>query len=250
MTADPYQIVADAFCPHCGVKGRMVAETSTVYFYDDSADNELRTCVECGGLHVVDIDPEARAASVDWLKDARIQFGRLIEGRPYEPPPPPPVDPNRKSLDEVLKRYYATVTCTSPGYNAVVDLNKTPWTWNGVPIVEDKNVPSATLGYTISGIAEWLPAKSHPVGCGWPGAGCDCEKDIALDKDGNVTSTSVLTLKNPADVDRFNFHGPVKVPLPAEWEDRIVDGAMQRALRVTAVDPVSGTITVESVEDE
>jgi hypothetical protein len=104
MTHDPYRLCPDAFCPACGMKGRLVEQQ-----YDEECDcamtrGHLRTCVECGHAH-------ERPFEADTLKAMRIQFGRLIEGRPYEPPAPPKPDPNRKPLDlsaydSVLRHYY------------------------------------------------------------------------------------------------------------------------------------------------
>ena len=130
MTHDPYKLCSDVTCPHCGVKGRLVSEQETRYFDDESEDFELLTCVECGGLH------ESHGFSGDeHLKVMRIQFGRLIEGRPYEPPKPKERDPNAKPMDlgaydSVLKdvyanegsllersRAWASLVTTMPGYS-------------------------------------------------------------------------------------------------------------------------------------
>jgi hypothetical protein len=110
VTHDPFKLCTEATCPHCGVKGRLVAEQEARGNCDYGDDDfELLTCVECGGLH------ESHGSSGDeHLKAMRIQYGRLIEGRPFEPPKPVeriPVDTEMKSIDmtwadKMLREYY------------------------------------------------------------------------------------------------------------------------------------------------
>jgi hypothetical protein len=174
VTHDPYRLCPDAFCPQCGVKGRLVIEMESRYGDGDTEDYEVevRTCVECGNQHD-EPSPLHEAA----LKSMRIQFGRLIEGRPYEPPPPPKPDPNRKSpdlsfMEKMLREYYGTHRDTlgplqfasvrkagnEPGeYSLSCD------TWAMVP-------------ESIAGIGAWIPRSAHRVGCGFPGQ-CDCEDE-------------------------------------------------------------------------
>jgi hypothetical protein len=157
---DPYSLCTEASCPHCGVKGRLV-ETSESRdvggdCYDESyeQDFEVRTCVDCGHYH--DAPTES---STDHLKAMRIQFGRLIEGRPYEPPPPPVLAPDAKSpdlsfMEKLLKEYYGPHRATLG-----------PMSWGD---------PGRIIAGDVSGIGAWLPSPLHTVGCGFPGD-CDCE---------------------------------------------------------------------------
>lgn len=121
---DPYRIVADAFCPHCGVKGRLLAEFETRYEggdYDmESVQVEVRSCVECGAFH------DAPGIGLDgWLKEQRIQFARVQEGRPYEPPPPVQREPSK--LSETMGQFDKLLrdTCSS---DRVYALSLGTWT--------------------------------------------------------------------------------------------------------------------------
>jgi hypothetical protein len=177
--ADPYMLAPDAFCPHCGVKGRLVEEQ-----YDEECDcatsrGHLRTCVECGHAH-------ERSFEGDDIKAMRIQFGRLIEGRPYEPPAPPEFKPIvtppgwAEAFDKMLKGYYSLGS--GPGYNARVDMCaptqfKAPVRIDAKGATELKVSTWVMPSEEVSGIGAWIPSKPHRVGCGFPGPSCDCEDE-------------------------------------------------------------------------
>lgn len=150
MTHDPYKLCADVTCPHCGVKGRLVAEQETRYFEDADDEFEMLTCVECGGLH------ESHGSSGDeHLKAMRIQFGRLIEGRPYVAPEPeqskaPPAVESASSFIAGLEPWLPT----SPSIRDLIERIKQ---YGGEPpnavvvgggfarIVADPNVPPGSF---------------------------------------------------------------------------------------------------------
>jgi hypothetical protein len=131
MTHDPYKLCADVTCPHCGVKGRIVSEVETRPHSDYGDDDfDLLTCVECGGLH------ESHGSSGDeHLKLMRIQFGRLIEGRPYEAPKPVVRDPSWKpvdmsAFDRLIEDYYSPrVTINEPELASIASLKKSARAW-------------------------------------------------------------------------------------------------------------------------
>ncbi len=77
MTTDPYKLCPDAWCPHCGVKGRLVAEQETRGNCDYGDDDfELLTCVELAANEPHSLDLETwtvTAADVrnGWRKQER-----------------------------------------------------------------------------------------------------------------------------------------------------------------------------------
>lgn len=142
---DPYRIVADAYCPHCGVKGRLLAEFETRYeggdYEQDSTSVEVRTCVDCGAFH------DAPDIGLDgWLKERRIHFARLIEGRPYEPPAPVPREPSRINMDAydtLLRHYYGPERVASYAMQVTFGepVRAKPIAWNDVTIESDAPNP-------------------------------------------------------------------------------------------------------------
>lgn len=115
---DPYRIAAEAHCPRCGIKGRLVATSEDRAYYDEeSYDVEVRTCIDCGHSHDAPVE-----SSAEHLKQIRLQWGRLVEGRPYQPPAPKvtPFDGVHRSFDgrafdDLLKRYYS-LQLAEPGH--------------------------------------------------------------------------------------------------------------------------------------
>ena len=130
MSHDPFKLCSDVTCPHCGVKGRLVSEQETRYFDDEHDDFELLTCVECGGLH------ESHGFSGDeHLKAIRIQYGRLIEGRPYDPPKPKEVakpSATTVALNEMYKQFYGVKIIADASIPSdMVLMTSHPWTTLG-----------------------------------------------------------------------------------------------------------------------
>lgn len=86
---DPYRLCPDAYCPHCGVKGKIVSfedESDEDYAPDDgpqsSGWSHYRTCVACRCVH------DVNGMGGMYADNAAKQYGRLVECRPYEPPVP------------------------------------------------------------------------------------------------------------------------------------------------------------------
>jgi hypothetical protein len=86
MTRDPWSLHTSLSCPACHVTGRVVRferEDGGYQCCDDEHldDVDPYVCVECGQTW-------ADTGVVGDVKDYRVAYGRLIEGRPYEPPKP------------------------------------------------------------------------------------------------------------------------------------------------------------------
>lgn len=110
MTSDPWSLHAALACPSCHVVGKVVRFEREDGGYDCCDDEHLDdvdpyTCCECGQTW-------ADTGQVGDVKEYRVQYMRLVEGRPYEPPKPKEADPNAKKVDfsaydSVLRDYYA-----------------------------------------------------------------------------------------------------------------------------------------------
>jgi hypothetical protein len=113
MTADPWSLHRDLSCPKCHVLGKVVRFEREDGGYqcgcdegDHVEDVDPFTCVECGHGWI-----ESMALRPEDIKEARVNWSRLVEGRPYEPPAPPKPDQNQKSpdlsfMEQMLKDHY------------------------------------------------------------------------------------------------------------------------------------------------
>jgi len=100
MTHDPWSLHRDLSCPACHVTGKVVSEETDCscncddYCSGEHGTHEEYCCVDCGQTW-----QDLGTISDAWLKERRIQYGRLIEGRPYEPPKPEPRGTKAKGID-------------------------------------------------------------------------------------------------------------------------------------------------------
>jgi hypothetical protein len=98
MTHDPWQLFASLSCPACHVTGKVVQDEGEAY---DEFESPF-VCCACGQAW-------RDAGVVGDVKDYRVQYMRMVEGRPYEPPKPKEAVPTKVDLsayDGVLKDYY------------------------------------------------------------------------------------------------------------------------------------------------
>jgi hypothetical protein len=164
VSHDPFKICSDITCPHCGVKGRIVSEQETRYFDDEHDDFDLLTCVECGGLH------ESHGFSGDeHLKAMRIQYGRLIEKRPYEPP-----KQDAAWLREQQAKTGATMASLAEMFKQVYGPMVVKDIEDRVAKAEAWSLPQGTVTVTpIFGAGQHL----HNFTCSmwqWPPGACSC----------------------------------------------------------------------------
>jgi hypothetical protein len=78
---DPWTLHSELSCPSCHVKGKVVtneADEDNDYYQGHEAPY---VCVDCGASW---LDHGTMAD----VKDYRVHWARLVEGRPYEPPKP------------------------------------------------------------------------------------------------------------------------------------------------------------------
>jgi hypothetical protein len=135
MTADPWSLFPSLSCPACHATGKVVRE-------EDDDNEPPFMCCECGQLWKDD-----GVCADHWLKEARVAYGRLVEGRPYEAPPPKPHDPDAKHIDasaydSVLKDYYQR-PASGP---SIGDLG------NRAKVIAEsaETYPTSTAGYMLS----------------------------------------------------------------------------------------------------
>ena len=96
---DPYHIFPDLSCPSCRVVGKVIRferEDGGWHCGCDDGDHvddiDPYTCVECG-YQFAHMGVESGAE----LKRLRVEWMRVYEGRPYEPPKPVPREPSKVS---------------------------------------------------------------------------------------------------------------------------------------------------------
>lgn len=106
VTHDPFKIHRELSCPCCHVKGQVVTnEADGVEFDQGCFADEPFVCCSCGASWL-----DAGTFCDDALKEYRVAFSRVSEGRPYEPPKPK--EPVKSKLDfsaydSVLRDHYA-----------------------------------------------------------------------------------------------------------------------------------------------
>lgn len=130
MTHDPWSMHAALSCPSCHVVGKVVRFEREDGGHDCCDDERLDdvdpyTCCECGQTW-------ADTGQVGDVKEYRVAYSRLVEGRPYEPPKPKEPVKSKvdiSAFDGMLKGLYgpewfeerivqlAALKCTQPGYN-------------------------------------------------------------------------------------------------------------------------------------
>jgi hypothetical protein len=137
MTCDSWSLHRDLSCPECHVLGKVISRTP-----DD--DENYKVCVECGMTWM-----DGSCVRPDDIKEMRLHWSRLDEGRPYEEPEhfeavgKTPFD--LSFMEQMLKDYYGPHRDTLG-----------PTQWSGVPVTADPNVPSG-----IWGVGVFLPADSE-----------------------------------------------------------------------------------------
>lgn len=148
MTHDPWTLHAALSCPSCHVTGKVVQCADDAW--DDARDSEPLTCVDCGAQWV-DI------GVVGDVKDYRVQYMRMVEGRPYEPPKPPePKKATPHPFGKMLAEAWAKDIerrCNQPA-SPLFDLSKlkktsAPWPQT----IADPNCPPG-LAFAIGGNAK------------------------------------------------------------------------------------------------
>lgn len=95
---DPWSIHPDLSCPTCHVVGKVISRTP-----DD--DENYQICVECGMTWL-----EGPCVRPGDIKEMRLHWSRLHEGRPYEPPKhefePVKIKIDWSEYDRLLKEIY------------------------------------------------------------------------------------------------------------------------------------------------
>lgn len=97
MTTDPWAIHRDLSCPECHALGKVISRTP-----DD--EENYKVCVECGMTWM-----DGACVRPDDIKEMRLHWSRLDEGRPYEAPTPIQTknSATMDAINELMKRVYS-----------------------------------------------------------------------------------------------------------------------------------------------